>query len=849
MDLPSVMLLAPEGIEPEAGEPAAKRSVITFYSYKGGTGRSMALVNLAWTLALNDQRVLVIDWDLEAPGLHRFFQPFLSDGELLEQPGLLDFVERLAIHSAVDTTPAARGQADVFDYIVPLDWPLDALSGLCWRYFGLRAGIDLLGAGRQGPAYSTKLASFNWVDFYERLGGRGMLAAAFERLKDSYDYVLIDSRTGVSDTSGICTVELPDTLVVCFTLNNQSIRGASSIADSVIAHWRNRTAAPATASASTAALAPAPARRILPVPMRVEITAELDKRTRGLELARQLFQPCLAQSEIVDREGYWGRLQMAYFPYYAFEEIPAVFGDPPRQDLSLSRPVKQLASVITNGEIKDVPLLADTPDASEQARREVLGWYLRSSKAKADAVQAAQRIHDALSSAERETLMLLLSRLIRFSTTGRIEPRSADLDELRGHDALVASLQELGVIEVTNVRGGRSVALRDPALAEAWAPWRDWLASNRLGVITRQAIGAGLEAWLNSGQDEGSLLRGRTLRLALSDLERLGLTADERRYVLASSAAAGRAEQVAERPVPRISLVHLAIVIGVMATLAQYLRTSIQGMGLPPSLVATGLLSPIASATYYGLLAFGLLLGSRARFLWREEELWILPAFVAMGVFASDWLALGVRSIPFVADFRSLASVITRGFWFGGITVGMLFGLRRGGRLRDLSSPGVLRILVLSIVGAFAGSACEQFAVPPLNSALEHVVGLSNTLTRSPFWMVMLAGVLAGTPHSAGLPPISRMRIFAIVSAACLAGDVPGSLVMASTYLAASGQDSALVRQLNNSMNALANGLFYGGFAVALGYCINRFLPATDAPSARRGSSDAAPETAAPSAP
>jgi cellulose biosynthesis protein BcsQ len=47
--------------------------VITFYSYKGGTGRTMALANVAWILAANGKRVLVADWDLESPGLHRFY--------------------------------------------------------------------------------------------------------------------------------------------------------------------------------------------------------------------------------------------------------------------------------------------------------------------------------------------------------------------------------------------------------------------------------------------------------------------------------------------------------------------------------------------------------------------------------------------------------------------------------------------------------------------------------------------------------------------------------------------------------------------------------------------------------
>ena len=52
--------------------------IITFYSYKGGTGRSMALANVGYLLATQERSdgkgVLMIDWDLEAPGLHRFFQ-------------------------------------------------------------------------------------------------------------------------------------------------------------------------------------------------------------------------------------------------------------------------------------------------------------------------------------------------------------------------------------------------------------------------------------------------------------------------------------------------------------------------------------------------------------------------------------------------------------------------------------------------------------------------------------------------------------------------------------------------------------------------------------------------------
>ena len=48
-------------------------SVITFYSYKGGVGRSFALANVGVLLARWGFRVLCIDFDLEAPGLAHFF--------------------------------------------------------------------------------------------------------------------------------------------------------------------------------------------------------------------------------------------------------------------------------------------------------------------------------------------------------------------------------------------------------------------------------------------------------------------------------------------------------------------------------------------------------------------------------------------------------------------------------------------------------------------------------------------------------------------------------------------------------------------------------------------------------
>jgi hypothetical protein len=63
-------------------------------------------------------------------------------------------------------------------------------------------------AGRQNTTYSTVVSTFDWDTFWTRLRGGMFLDALREDMRAHYDFVLIDSRTGLSDTAGICTVQL-----------------------------------------------------------------------------------------------------------------------------------------------------------------------------------------------------------------------------------------------------------------------------------------------------------------------------------------------------------------------------------------------------------------------------------------------------------------------------------------------------------------------------------------------------------------------------------------------------------------------------------------------------------------
>jgi cellulose biosynthesis protein BcsQ len=305
-----------------AGGSEKPGKIVTFYSYKGGTGRSMALANVAWVLASSGKRVLAIDWDLEAPGLHRYFEPFLADRRLERSGGVIDFVRDFA--AAAVTAEARAGPdwyeayGDILAHAIPVQWNFSD-EGL----------LHLVPAGRQDEAYALRVNSFDWQSFYERLGGGILLEAVKQNLRRVYDFILIDSRTGVSDTSGICTIQMPDELVVCFTLNRQSMYGASSAARSA---FKMRH----TASGE-------PTLKIWPLPTRVE-KAEKERLQFVSTVARARFSGLMHQLSPEEEDEYWGKVAVDYEAYYAYEEVLAAFGDLPRQTSSMLAKMEGIAA-------------------------------------------------------------------------------------------------------------------------------------------------------------------------------------------------------------------------------------------------------------------------------------------------------------------------------------------------------------------------------------------------------------------------------------------------------------------------------------------------------------------------
>jgi len=194
---------------------------VSFYSYKGGVGRSLLITNTARFLSLSGRRVVVLDLDLEAPGL--LYK--LGDAEAREAAARgerLGVVDYLA-----DLFETGAPPASLDPYLVTVPTPPD-----------LDGSIRLLPAGAAPhPRY------------WERLEALGELRRAREpdldlamvlldlagRIEEELtaDYLLIDARTGVTELGGLATTALADR-VVCLTLaSDECLDGTRAALDAL----------------------------------------------------------------------------------------------------------------------------------------------------------------------------------------------------------------------------------------------------------------------------------------------------------------------------------------------------------------------------------------------------------------------------------------------------------------------------------------------------------------------------------------------------------------------------------------------------------------------------------------
>ncbi len=200
--------------------------IFTFYSYKGGVGRTHLLANLAAYLChYQKKKVLLIDWDLEAPGLHFYFD---KKNEDIQSKGLINLLNK---HMEVfrNSDKEVLNEEDFFN-------PFESEESYFQNLVATENGgkIDLMPAIAYLEGYHTEIEDFDWTKNYYQYYIGSYLLWLKEQLKRKYDYVLIDSRTGFNDYSGICNVLMPDMNILVVAPNEQNFEGAKKMAMRII---------------------------------------------------------------------------------------------------------------------------------------------------------------------------------------------------------------------------------------------------------------------------------------------------------------------------------------------------------------------------------------------------------------------------------------------------------------------------------------------------------------------------------------------------------------------------------------------------------------------------------------
>lgn len=190
---------------------------LVFFGLKGGVGRSTALCMVAWGLARRGKRVLLVDFDLESPGL----SGMVLRPERVAEFGVMDWLVEDAVEQGdgvlagmVSASPlgettqgavrvvAAMGQGES-DYLAKL----------------ARAYADV--PGPQGP---------------QRMGARLRRMVRALEAQEVPDVVLIDSRAGLHDLAAAAITGLADTALLFATDSAQTWQGYEQL----FTHWQRR---------------------------------------------------------------------------------------------------------------------------------------------------------------------------------------------------------------------------------------------------------------------------------------------------------------------------------------------------------------------------------------------------------------------------------------------------------------------------------------------------------------------------------------------------------------------------------------------------------------------------------
>lgn len=225
-------LLKPKNTSSVKGR--SKAPVVTFYSYKGGMGRTTTMIAYAMSLGVNEndlkkKRVVIIDCDLEAPGYLNFFDLSGHNGlQSGKKNGLVEFLSDAQFTSHPE-------DLDINDYIINVGD--DNKNNFAYNNLN---NIWLIPAGNLNEGYSDLSGGTDRSDYLEGLAKINLSSVnsvvkyfniLLDRINESIepDIILLDSRTGFNDIFGTAALYLSSCVVGFFGFSRQTQPGLMNL--------------------------------------------------------------------------------------------------------------------------------------------------------------------------------------------------------------------------------------------------------------------------------------------------------------------------------------------------------------------------------------------------------------------------------------------------------------------------------------------------------------------------------------------------------------------------------------------------------------------------------------------
>lgn len=186
-----------------------KPAIVTFFSFKGGTGRTTGLVACAITLVRRGHRIAIVDLDLEAPGLSTIFFP-----DNVQNFGVIDYLLEKKFQQ--NNWSLKTQILSINEQILLSD---------------IGETLRLVSAGTVDDNYLEKLARLDFQNIVDNQLPDTLrdLLRELESASKPLDFIFLDARAGFHDVGGLAIADLSHGAVIFGTQSRQSWAGLTHV--------------------------------------------------------------------------------------------------------------------------------------------------------------------------------------------------------------------------------------------------------------------------------------------------------------------------------------------------------------------------------------------------------------------------------------------------------------------------------------------------------------------------------------------------------------------------------------------------------------------------------------------